>query len=334
MTKFMHLPVSLKNIYLFNYLASWGTPAIIIALPGSLSLAAGLALAAGPRMLVIVPAILGFFCMVTAGTSLLRGWLVALMVNQRRRQTVLLAATLLLIVFTQLPNLYVQFLKRSTAEVIPAGHLGPDWFSAAHLYLPPLWLGASAEGAARGSLSPGLLATAGSLALGGIALVAGYRGTLRFYRKGKDLSEPSTPRRTQPRRQGKFLEIRIPFLPNEVGAIALATFRSHLRAPEIKMTLFGQVAMNLTFGVLFMQPNFTVLLARFQPITGGMIVILSLLGAIQLSATNSVSTGTAFAPSSSLPCRAEISFWEKTSPHFPSLPLWASLFSASLCWRG
>ena len=282
LTKFMHLPVSLKSIYLFNYLASWGTPAIIIALPGSLCLAAGLALAAGPRMLAIVPAILGFFCMVTAGTYLLRGWLVALMVNQRRRQTILLAASLLLIVFTQLPNLYVQFLKRSTAGIVSAGHPGPDWFSAAHLYLPPLWLGASAQSLASGSLAPGLFATVGSFALGGIALVAGYRGTLRFYREGKDLSEPSPSRRAKPGRQGKFLEICIPFLPNEVGAIALATFRSHLRAPEIKMTLFGQVAMNLTFGVLFMQPNFTILLARFQPITGSMIVMLSLLGAIQL----------------------------------------------------
>ena len=56
-------------------------------------------------MLLLLPLVLGFVFMITAWTYCLRGWLAALMVNKRRRRTVIVWVTMVFVLLCQLPNL-------------------------------------------------------------------------------------------------------------------------------------------------------------------------------------------------------------------------------------
>lgn len=103
--KFLHLPVSLSSAFLINYAGSLAGFATILFLPLMTGVAIGLVASKGFGMLVVFPILLGFWLMVTALTHQLRGWLASLMVNQRRRRTVITMATFLFILLVQLPNI-------------------------------------------------------------------------------------------------------------------------------------------------------------------------------------------------------------------------------------
>ncbi len=102
--KLLHLPVSLSSAFLINYLSSLLNLSMIIFLPAMLALMAGLVLAKGPALLLLVPVIAGFFIMVTALTYQFQGWLASLMVNKRRRQTIIVVISMAFILLSQLPN--------------------------------------------------------------------------------------------------------------------------------------------------------------------------------------------------------------------------------------
>jgi ABC-2 type transport system permease protein len=103
--KFLHLPVSLGGAFLINYVGSISSLGVIIFLPLMIGLSIGLVFSTGPIMLLLFPLIAAFALMVTALTHQFRGWLASLMVNQRRRRTVVTLATFCFILLTQLPNL-------------------------------------------------------------------------------------------------------------------------------------------------------------------------------------------------------------------------------------
>jgi hypothetical protein len=93
LARLLHLPVSLNEVFLINYLASHFTVSVIVVLPAMLGLAVGLAHDKGPEMLWLIPLALSFIFMITAWTYCLRGWLVSLMVNQRRRRAIIVGVT-------------------------------------------------------------------------------------------------------------------------------------------------------------------------------------------------------------------------------------------------
>lgn len=103
--KFMHLPVSLKGAFLINYLSSLLSLTLAIFLPAMLALSLALVLAKGPAMLLLFPLLAAFLLMVTALTYQFQSWLAALMVNKRRRRTIIVFVTLAFILMCQLPNL-------------------------------------------------------------------------------------------------------------------------------------------------------------------------------------------------------------------------------------
>lgn len=103
--KFLHLPVSLGGAFVINYLGSMSSLGAIIFLPLMLGLSIGLVFSVGPIMLLLFPLIGAFALMVTALTHQFRGWLASLMVNQRRRRTVITMVTFSFILMTQLPNI-------------------------------------------------------------------------------------------------------------------------------------------------------------------------------------------------------------------------------------
>jgi hypothetical protein len=103
--KILHLPVSPLGAFLINYLSSLVSVSLLIFLPAMLGLGFGLIVARGPAMLLLLPLLAAFLLMVTALTYQFQGWLAALMVNKRRRRTVLFLVTTGFILLVQIPNL-------------------------------------------------------------------------------------------------------------------------------------------------------------------------------------------------------------------------------------
>jgi hypothetical protein len=103
--KFLHLPVSLKSAYLINYLSSFFSLSLLVFLPPMLALSLALVVVKGPLMLLQFPLLAAFLLMVTALTYQFQGWLATLMANKRRRRTVIVLMTGLLILSCQIPNL-------------------------------------------------------------------------------------------------------------------------------------------------------------------------------------------------------------------------------------
>src|SRR5262249_32383971 len=103
--KFLHLPVSLKNAFLINYFSSLFTLNLFLFVPAALGLSLGLIVARGPALVWLVPLVAAFVLMVTALTYQFQGWLASMMVNPRRRRTIIVVVTAVFILICQLPNL-------------------------------------------------------------------------------------------------------------------------------------------------------------------------------------------------------------------------------------
>jgi hypothetical protein len=103
--KFLHLPVSLTGVFVLNYLSSLFSLTLILFVPAMLGLCLGLVLSRGAALLVQLPLVIAFLLMVTAITYQFQGWLASLMVNKRRRRTVIVVVTMAFVLLAQLPNL-------------------------------------------------------------------------------------------------------------------------------------------------------------------------------------------------------------------------------------
>jgi ABC-2 type transport system permease protein len=109
--KLLHLPVSLSGTFVINYLGSLLSLTMVILLPGMIGLTIALVAAKGVVMLLVFPLLAGFLLMVTALTYQFQGWLAALMVNQRKRRTVIVIVTMVFVLVFQLPNLLNVFFQ-------------------------------------------------------------------------------------------------------------------------------------------------------------------------------------------------------------------------------
>ena len=224
-------------------------------------------LGSGPAMALLVPLVLGFVLMITAWTYCLRGWLAALMVNKRRRRAVIVGVTMSFLVCSQLPNLLtnVWAARRDTAAGnstrqgvrCQAGACAAQQRShrrrvdAAHCYVPLLWLPQGAKALAEHRPWPAVLGALGMAAIGALGLARAYRGTLRFYReapKRRSRCDAMSPARTRGAGQRILSEPALPLVPEEAAAVALASFRSMSRAPEVKMALAANVFIFGAFG--------------------------------------------------------------------------------------
>src|SRR5438093_2425417 len=73
--KLLHLPVTLPQVFVFNYAVSHFTPALLLMLPGMIGLCLGLTLGAGWAMAPLLGVLLSLMFLLTAWTYCLRGWL-------------------------------------------------------------------------------------------------------------------------------------------------------------------------------------------------------------------------------------------------------------------
>jgi len=251
--KLLHLPVTLPQVFVFNYAVSHFTPALLLMLPGMIGLCLGLTLGAGWAMAPLLGVLLSLMFLLTAWTYCLRGWLAALMVNKRRRRAIIVWLTLVLVLVGQLPNLLVHspLFRKHQRRPPPAVRTGakptsppgssaglvlPETFIQAHLLVPPGWVGYCAMELKERRMTTALATTAAACLLGALGLLRAYRLTLNFY-LGAERQRRVKPaqRVSQPAGGSWLLEQTLPGLPDDTAGLALATFRSLLRAPELKM---------------------------------------------------------------------------------------------------
>src|ERR1035441_5991456 len=273
--KLMHLPVALGQMFTINYLVSHFSMSIVLMTPLMFGLGLGLAIARRPLMILMIPLAMSMVFMVTAWTYCLRGWLATMMSNPRRRRTVLMCITLSFILLAQGPNLYFNVLGHNTSSSHKSMN-GPeaqryyaaknaaqqDMFNnliAAQGFIPPLWVAVGAQELAGGNPLPALLGTLGCAGLAALGLRRAYRGTVRFYLgdtggnaavkiagEAKKITKPRDKSKTD------FLERSIPFAPEQSAALALATLRSLLRAPEVKMAWATSFIVTIILGATFL----------------------------------------------------------------------------------
>jgi hypothetical protein len=280
--RLLHLPVGLGQIFVINYLASHLAASIIVFVPAMMGLVLGLAISRGPAMLLLAPLALGMVCMISAWTYCLRGWLAILMSNPRRRRNVTMVIVLAFILLGQGPNLYFNVFHRYNVPKSSASpeqtrqqirewkHHNQDMMDQVlwvQKVVPPLWLPAGALALADGQPLPALLGTLGCFGIAALGLRRAYRGTLRFYRgeSGGNAAARIEPSRAQapapaPAKAGRrFLELRIPGVPEQAAALALTTFRSLLRAPEVKIAWASSILVPLVMGgALLFRSNLTI----------------------------------------------------------------------------
>jgi hypothetical protein len=267
--KLLHLPVTLQQVFVFNYVVSLLAPSIVLFLPGMLGLCVGLTLGGGPVLALMGPLMLGFVFAVTAWTYCLRGWLAALMMNKRRRRAIIVWVTVIFVAVCQIPNLVFTsprfYLKlhpppsNRPARAQPAGNGQeglPQVVLDAHIALPPGWLGYGAMTLKQHNPWPALGATALGWLIGMLGLRQAYRLTLRFYQGQEGRARPapvSRPARQGPARPSKplLVERRLPGLPDDLAALTLALFRCLTRAPELKMALIMPVVMGAVAASMF-----------------------------------------------------------------------------------
>jgi hypothetical protein len=273
--RLMHLPVALGQMFVVNYVASHLVISVIIFVPAMMGLTIGLVISRGPVMLLLAPLALGLVFMITAWTYCLRGWLATLMSNPRRRRSVIMGITAAFILLAQGPNLYFNVLRRfdnsspgATPEEAQRRRSAQNaslqekygQLLVAQKFIPPLWLPLGAQRLAEGRAWPAFFGMLGCIAIGALGLRRAYRSTVQFYYggvSGKTTAQAKPARvatpAVKPAKAGtRFLELCLPGLPEPASALALATFRSMLRAPEIKMAWASSFIVTLIMGGTFL----------------------------------------------------------------------------------
>jgi hypothetical protein len=158
---------------------------------------------------------------------------------------------------------------------------------------PPGWLPLGATNLAEGTVLPALLGTFGLTLIGLASLRRSYRTTVGLYTgrftSGKPavessllpLADQAPPDAKAASAPVRFLEMNLPGMSEHASAIALASFRSLLRAPETKLMLLTPVIMALVFGGMMVR-NPSSITANFRPLVAFGAMAMILLGKSQL----------------------------------------------------
>jgi hypothetical protein len=216
--KLLHLPVSLSGVFLINYVGSLFSISAIFWIPAMIGLAIGLVISRGPIMLLLFPLIAMFVLALTAITFQFRGWLASMMVNQRKRRTIVAFASLAFILLFQIPNILnlTRFSGRPTGRAeqqmrsqrqeleraLAAGEINKDEYdrrvqpltpqrrsweetvstaTVVNQIVPFGWLPYGAMALAEKNAVPALMGTLGLGLIGLLSLRRSYGTTLRLY---------------------------------------------------------------------------------------------------------------------------------------------------------
>lgn len=285
MQNFLHLPLAPSDVFVLNVVALHLQPSPLIFGAALLGLSLASAFALGPAHLVLLPLALAAFWCVIGLTRQLQTFVAALMVNKRRRGTIVAVSFLVAMLLIQAPNIYVQvdlWSERNQPDPVPAKQengeaLAPGevsrWLLIANLALPPGWLAYGATQAKQDRYWPAALATLGLLAITGWSLRRSYRSTLQVYRhteraRARPRCQSASSSATRRRRMADAYWGVFPTVP---AAIGRASLRQWFRSPQGKyaflapiMVLFFLLLAALRFeGMAQAQPYLGVGLAAF-----------------------------------------------------------------------
>jgi ABC-2 type transport system permease protein len=343
--KLLYFPISLTGTFLVNYLSSFVSITLIVFLPAMIGLCIASVVALGPYFLITFPLLAGLVLMVTAVTYQLQGWLATLMMNKRRRRTVVAFITAGFIILAQIPNLLNRFFLRShagdnqariaaseqylenynkLAEQLQSHEIdqqqfqervadlnqtqqarfakgaerdrpnaAPEfgtadlarWVRVLDLVVPPGWMAYGAMSAAQHAVWPGLLGSLGLIALGAASLRRSYHTTLRFYRgdyQSSDVAKKKVPAQVGGKRATFLVERQVPWAPERAAATALATLRSLLRAPEVKMMLLSVLFIPVIFSSMMLARRRTEMSPSVRPLMAMGIIIVEMLSLSQI----------------------------------------------------
>ena len=267
MQNFLHLPLAPSDVFVLNAVALHVQPSPMIFGAALLGLSLASVFALGPAHLVLLPLALAAFWCVIAVTRQLQTFVAALMVNKRRRGTIVAVSFMVAMLLIQGPNIYLQTERWSDrdrtvpepAEEVVGEALDPgeasQWLLIPNLALPPGWLAYGAYEAKQDRYWPAALATLGLLAITGWSLRRSYRSTLQVYRqtergRGRGQADPaSAPSIRRRRRADAYWDV----FPTVPAAIGRASLRQWFRSPQGKYAFLAPIM------VLFF-----LLLAAFQ----------------------------------------------------------------------
>jgi hypothetical protein len=142
----------------------------------------------------------------------------------------------------------------------------------ANIAVPVGWLPLGIASTLEGNLLVAFLSGLGMAGIGSASLWRAYRTTIQIYRgqftAGQGtIAKPVAAAPSEKRTGTLLVEARIPGLSEPVAAIALAGFRSLLRAPEARMMLLSPVILGVMFGSALVRGGDQLPVA-FRPLVG------------------------------------------------------------------
>lgn len=258
----LHLPFSLHQVFVLNFVFSQLTLTTIIFVPAFLGLAIACTVALDARNFVLIPASLSLFVCVAAVMYQLQEWITSTMGTRRRRVLIgYLVCTLLMVAMQAVYFLYLTQRSESETEVTEAdvtssesGYEGVPLGEAVQgPELPSHWL-------TRGWVAPAssdgrdvfpwlsVAGMAGFLAIAMLCLRGGYGGTLARYRNGQIAS---TRTRVAAELQGKHIPRRARASP--VVAIARITIKHWLRSVRSLIDSLPALVVIVVFGFVWLR---------------------------------------------------------------------------------
>ena len=153
----------------------------------------------------------------------------------------------------------------------------------ANVVLPVGWLPYGASAAAAGGVVVPWLCVAGMTAIGVVSLALAYRSTLRVYTGSYNKEyRPAAHKSAKAAAGRSMLERSLPLFNEGQSAVAMATLRSLLRAPEAKMALLTPLIFGAMFGSMMFTGGLQNLPAAMRPWLGVGAIGISLFGVAQL----------------------------------------------------
>ncbi len=265
--KMLFLPVPLRLVFLLNFAVSLISPGTIFFMLPLVGFTLGLTIAYGPVMVLTFPLGVAFYFTLAGWTYYVRGILVYLMENKRRRRTLLVLITMGFALIGQLPAL-MNFTILSWAKDHAGSQARPGRNSAftsemltetvlaANSVIPIGWFPVGMSTLIDGRVAVPAFAFLGLTGLGLSGLGLGYRSTLLHYTgKGRGRKRRVARPGSRACKHGRAALVtrKIPLLDPETSAFTIAAFLGYLRHPQIRMQLVFPVVVGAIMLLYFRQ---------------------------------------------------------------------------------
>ncbi len=306
----LHLPSSLLEVHIFNYIGSFVSVSLFFTLPILFGFAFASVYVLGGRMLLLLPLIAGFVFLLTAVTYQLRGWLETLMKNKRKRRNVIVLITISFVLLAQTPsilNIISSNLDTVGEPLLEGAGVPTDgggnrdatertarklaivdtWVGRACVVVPFGWLAWGAGKLIEGKEFYALLCILGMFGLAALSLRRSYHTTIDFVTGAQSGAARSTRKieRTPTkadRAHPLFVARVLPLAGEETAAFALATMRNLLRTPEFKMLLVLPLILVVLGIVIYLSGADVDLNGSLRPAAGLLAMAIGPLSMLQL----------------------------------------------------